>query len=283
MLLHYLTNESKQLSRKIQQLQKQLKELPKGKLLCSKNGKYEKCFHYYDKQLHYIKNTDFNLTLKLAEKKFLLALLEDLSYKQKILDTYLNQLNTYQDTTTELLNQSSKYRKYIIESLHSFSSPLPDYTDLPSSDYVSLDSSFEIQTKIDEWKKESYLQNSNYPEALIHTTYSGYKVRSKSEAIIDTALLFNKIPFRYECALPISDTIYYPDFTIMHPKTGKLFYWEHFGKIDNPMYFQNNITKLNVFANHGIVPSINLIITSETSKIPFSIDIAERIIHEYFL
>lgn len=36
--------------------------------------------------------------------------------------------------------------------------------------------------------------------------------------------------FRYECLLKLGDSAYYPDFTIKHPKTGKTYYWEHFGQ-----------------------------------------------------
>ena len=77
-----------------------------------------------------------------------------------------------------------------------------------------------------------YEKNPKYPEHLIHKTVSGIYVRSKSESMIALQLYTEKIPFRYECALQLGETTLYPDFTILHPKTGEIFYWEHFGMMD---------------------------------------------------
>jgi len=60
--------------------------------------------------------------------------------------------------------------------------------------------------------------------------------RYKSEVFIDMALFTNNIPFRYECALELGHSTLYPDFTIRHPKTGEICYWEHFGLMDDPSY-----------------------------------------------
>ena len=42
---------------------------------------------------------------------------------------------------------------------------------------------------------EAYEQNPNYPENLIHKTGLGFNVRSKSEAMIVSALHANRIHF----------------------------------------------------------------------------------------
>ena len=86
------------------------------------------------------------------------------------------------------------------------------------------------------WMNSPYEHNTKYPEQLTLKTISGHTVRSKSEALIDMALHVNKIPFRYECALPLSDIVLYPDFTIRHPQTGNFYYWEHFGLMDDLNY-----------------------------------------------
>lgn len=95
------------------------------------------------------------------------------------------------------------------------------------------------------------------------------------------ALHVKGIPFRYECALPLGDTIVYPDFTIRHPVTGEIYYWEHFGKMDNPKYAQNCMYKLQNYTSHGILPGINLITTYETQKKPLTSETIERVISEY--
>ena len=101
--------------------------------------------------------------------------------------------------------------------------------------------------------------------------------------MIDTLLYLNKIPFRYECALHLGNTTIYPDFTILHPHTGKIYYWEHFGMMDDANYAKNTCFKLQTYTTHGIIPSINLITTYETKEHPLSSDFIEKIIQHYFL
>lgn len=93
----------------------------------------------------------------------------------------------------------------------------------------------------------------------------------------------NSIPFRYECELQLGETTLYPDFTLRHPLTGNLFYWEHFGMMDNPAYCRNVSSKLQLYFSHGIIPSINLITTYETKDDPLDVEIVEGIIQHYFL
>ena len=76
----------------------------------------------------------------------------------------------------------------------------------------------------------------NHPEKLVVPTVTGEMVRSKSEAMILMLLEYSGIPYRYECRLDIDRKAYYPDFTIRHPYTGEIFYWEHVGMLDDPSY-----------------------------------------------
>ncbi len=91
-------------------------------------------------------------------------------------------------------------------------------------------------------------------------------MRSKSEAMIDMVLRIRKIPFRYKCLLELGGISFYPDFTIRHPVTAAVFYWEHFGIVDDPKYCQKAYSKLYTYFSYGIIPSINLIITYETRE-----------------
>ena len=137
--------------------------------------------------------------------------------------------------------------------------------------------------ELTQWIKSSYEHNTTHPEHLIHKCYSGNTVRSKSEAIIDMALFINKIPYRYECALHLKDTTLFPDYTVRHPKTGSLFYWEHFGMMDDTAYSRNAFSKLEFYNSHGIIPSVNLITTFETRNNPLDSQLVEKIIQHYFL
>ena len=133
------------------------------------------------------------------------------------------------------------------------------------------------------WANEPYPRNPLYPEQLIHKTSSGHMVRSKSEAMIDMYLHINKIPFRYECELTLGEYTFYPDFTIRHPKTNEIFYWEHFGMMDTSTYTKSAFTKLYQYTSYNIFPSIQLITTYETKDHPLNSDVIEKIIEYYFL
>lgn len=108
-------------------------------------------------------------------------------------------------------------------------------------------------------------------------------VRSKSEALIAMSLYSHNIPFRYEAALQIGAGIIYPDFTIRHPASGKIIYWEHFGLMDDSSYRQRTVSKLQFYISHGYIPNIHLITTYETRENPLGTDEIERIIAAQFL
>ena len=112
---------------------------------------------------------------------------------------------------------------------------------------------------------------------------SDLKVRSKSEAMIAMLLHLNAIPYRYECALSLGGVTLFPDFTIRHPGTGALYYWEHFGLMDDPTYAKNAGSKLSLYAANGIIPSVHLITTYETKAYPLSAGMIEHLISYYFL
>ncbi len=96
-------------------------------------------------------------------------------------------------------------------------------------------------------------------------------------------LHLNKIPFRYECALHLGETTLFPDFTIRHPATKEIYYWEHFGLMDSSAYAQNAYSKLQLYTSHNLIPSIQLITTFETKEHPLHSKVIENIIEQYFL
>ena len=104
-----------------------------------------------------------------------------------------------------------------------------------------------------------------YQEKRTEPSPAGYKVRSKSEVMIIVELIEEKRFFRYEDPLVLSGKIYYPDFTIRNPDNGKTYWYEHFGKMDDPEYAKKAFAKLTDYALHGLIPSVNLIVTFETS------------------
>lgn len=84
----------------------------------------------------------------------------------------------------------------------------------------------------------SYMRSANrdsYPESRRILTQFGYKVRSKSEALIDASLRLAGIEFIYEKILyDKAGNRFKTDFAVLHD--GKEYYWEHLGLLDNKDY-----------------------------------------------
>ncbi len=251
--------ESKRLEAEINSLRLQLSELPEGNILCIPNGKYSKWFLDTGQKRIYIPKENRILAENLCAKKYYLLLIHDLECEKKAIDLYLKQHSKNNFRSNSFLNTPSEYQKL----LSSFF--------IPNEDTIL------------NWMNAPFEQNPKHPDQLIHKTLSGKLVRSKSEAIIDTLLYVNQIPFRYECALHLGKHTIYPDFTILHPKTNKIFYWEHFGLMDDPNYCKSYHSKLQLYTSNKIIPSINLITTYETKENPLDPNYVKQQIENYFL
>lgn len=140
-----------------------------------------------------------------------------------------------------------------------------------------------LNKELSDWMKSPYDKNPYFSDGLIHKSISGNLLRSKSEAIIDMLLYQNKIPYRYKCALQLGEHTIHPDFTTRHPSTGKHLYWEHFGQMDNPEYYNKACSKMQLYISHGYIPTINLITTFETQKHPLVAENVNKRIQTYFL
>lgn len=252
-------NEHQKLETQIRAIQTTLNGFPEGKLICSHDGSHCKWYQSDGHRKIYLPKKNRKQAEQLAAKKYLSLVLEDLLHEKKALELYLNHHRNNTGKAERLLTDIPGYR----ELLAPFFSPQ--------------------SRKLSDWQNSVYERNPNYPEQLVHKTSSGNLVRSKSEAIIDLHLYTNRIPFRYECALHLGNITLFPDFTVQHPKTGKLYYWEHFGLMDDPSYVQNACSKIQLYSTYDIIPSVNLITTFETREHPLSSELVEKIIAYYFL
>lgn len=259
MVYERMLAESQRLEKEIQSIEEQLKVLPKGNLFCARNGNHFKWYRSNEHNQTYIPKKERTLAEQLATKKYLLLLLKEIKNEKLAIDNYLRCHLPSPTPSEQLLTKNSEYQQLLLSNFKPLSQEL------------------------EEWSKAPYPCNPKYQQQLTHKTLSGKFVRSKSEAIISTLLFLNKVPFRYECELQLGEIVIYPDFTIRHPKTGKLFYWEHFGRMDDWAYSKNVPVKLHTYIAHGIIPSIQLITTYETMQEPLSTEKVERIIMDYFL
>lgn len=252
---HQFIKRRNELESEIEHLQSELQKLPEGNFFISKNGNRYKWYRSISQKQIYIPKKEQSLAEHLALKKYLTLLLEDIQHELSAINRYLKR---------PLTNKSEDLLKH------------PEYQRLTSRFFQPRSQAFS------DWMKQPYPSNPN-PDSLIHKTITGYFVRSKSEVLIDMVLHNHKLPYRYECQLQLGEKTYYPDFTIRHPKTGEYFYYEHFGKMDDPDYVRKTCAKIEHYSSHGIIPSINLLMTFETKEHPLNIDVVERIVADYFL
>ena len=261
MLYDRAIKELKQLENKINELNENINELPEGKLICAANGE-GRGMKWYLSDGHrsvYLPKKERRFAEQLALKRYLMLQLENLQKEKKAIERYLKYHNSNPNQKEQEFLTNTGFRELLISQLNP------------------------ISEQLNTWTREPYIKNERYVEGLIYTTPSGNKVRSKSEVLIDMYLYKSRIPFRYECLLQLGEIALYPDFTIRHPETGEIFYWEHLGRMDDLRYASQAYSKLQLYAANGIIPNINLIITCETKEHPISTEMIEKIIEFYFL
>ena len=112
-------------------------------------------------------------------------------------------------------------------------------------------------------------------------------VRSKSEVIIANILYQNKkhILYKYERPLMVlkdgSTKIIYPDFTMLNLHSGRIIYFEHAGKMDDPYYANEFVKKMNTYINNGLLPGKDVLVTFETMTNPLDVSVVKKMIEEF--
>ena len=255
----HLQNRSEYLSARIQYIKNRLKECPAGKLIVTHSGKYAKyyCSHGKAGDYEYIHSNEKERIKLLAQKKYLLYKLDMYIKEKRMIDVALK---NYAQSCNKLMEYCSN--PHIAPYLLEFNTL--DFTD-------------------EQWLSIPYIPSQAHPEQLRHYAKNKQLFRSKSEGAIANALLDANIAFKYECPLVLSGITFHPDFTIRHPYSKELFYWEHLGLMDSPSYAKDSMNKIQIFINNGIIPGKNLILSFETGNFPFNPQQAEDYIKLYLL
>ena len=256
MSFSHISQEILSLQKQISELKQSISHAPDGHLICCNGKTNTKWYQSNGHSRVYIPKGNRTLAESLAIKKYYSLLLEELFSEKKALEQY-QRFYPYKKRSQELLLQ-------------------PGYADLLKVHFTPTSREFA------EWMSTPYKGNPSHPENLIHETLSGHLVRSKSEAMIDSLLFTNKIPFRYEEPLLLDGIVLYPDFSTRHPVTGKSIYWEHFGMMDDPTYSKHAANKLQTYISYGIIPTIDLITTYETKQSPLTLQTIQKIIDHYY-
>ena len=265
-LEHKLRMEQTQLREVVREVERRLRNAPKGQLRISKKRKGVE--FYYKETVgskegkknngKYIKKEEYKLAEQLAQRDYDRCVLKNAEERIKGIEVFLEK---YKHTRLETVYQETNaYRKKLINPIV-----------LSDEEYVKLWQAAEYRGKgFDDLQKEII-------------TERGERVRSKSEKIIADKLYALSIPYRYECPLDLDGNIrVYPDFTILKLPEREEMYLEHFGMMDDADYVNSAMNKLRTYEKNRIYLGVNLFVTHETSKNPLNIRALDGLLRSLF-
>lgn len=240
-----------------------MEKVPKGYVTCEKCGN---SVRYYHNQVlkkgkrvrKNIRKSNINLAKTLATKRYYEELIPQLEAELGCCRHLMRNIENM--GKEKAFSKLSAYRKAILDPLYA----APDDNAM-------------------RWMTGTFSQKEMQPEVNSVKTRNGENVRSKSEKIIADELQSRGIPYRYECELKlkgISKPIY-PDFTVMNKRTGKTFFWEHLGRMDDIEYYGNMVWRLDIYAKNGIYVGDKLLLTYETDYSPIRTELIDYIIENY--
>ena len=239
---HSIHLQQETLDAEIRDLTKQIEALPEGSATVYYDNGYKKMRGIVNGKRRIFNQKDLPLVHDLILRKYLTKKRTELIHAKSVLKAHSVFENRYEGIAEEYL-MDNPLRAEILKDV-----------------FIIKDLSLR------KWAEAPDQCAGPHQEERTEETLFGLLVRSKAEVMIATFLYENKIPFRYEEPLLLNGQIYCPDFTIRDPKTGAFFWYEHFGKMDDPRYVRDVFRKLVVYADNGIIPSVNLITTFETKN-----------------
>lgn len=246
-------------------LEKALDEAPEGRIQFREKSEGTRFFCYDPQKPEEYLGKDKEAKIKrLAQKKLDQELLKEVLREKAELERALQRLEN---------TRGSKELKDVAENFPEKLKP-----------YVSLDPVIE-QGFVQRWLKRIPGEPRNKKPDTLFFSIKGDHVRSKSEILIADRLYNAGVPYVYERAYQpyLGAELIFPDFTILHPRTYEVWYWEHFGKMDEVKYSTEAKKRLEDYSFKDIYPGKNLIITFETSKSPLNTDYVENLIKMFFL
>lgn len=262
-LLKQLYIKSKELDQIITYAENYLETAPEGTLRITKNHNTEQFYIKKDSKDTYglyISKKNMDLIHGLAQR----------DYAQKLLNLVKEEKKGIQQLIKIYEPQGIEN---IYEQLPLKRQKIVDPYILPNKEFV------------DQWMLSVYERKSiDIDESSQITTERGEIVRSKSEKILADKLHLMGIPYHYEKPLYINGYGYInPDFTVLNIRTRKEYYWEHLGLMDQPIYCENAIKKVEAMQRNGFHLGNSLILTFETSKHPINVKIVEVLIRKYLI
>lgn len=240
-----MTLHKKELIAQIESDKKLLSSYPPGRLYINQDRQYQKW---------YIKSSDGSQKYLPKDQR---ATAEVMAEKEYLSERMKNNIKELKATELYLANHVSSF-----DAESKYLTPESKYYDLLKHKYSST------ERVASEWIQTPFETNEGYKENLNYYSPTGNILRSKSEMMIDIYLNNQGATYRYESKLMLNDgSCTFPDFTIMN-KSGRLVYWEHFGKMDDPEYVEGFNKKIALYERNGIYINETLFCTFETLKSP---------------
>lgn len=235
----------------------ELSGLPEGSIRFSKNHNSHSFFYCTnDSHGEYIKRDNSDLISQLSTKEYLKVISDSDTKLLKILYKLAFAVDKY-DYNKNVNKIHSEKLKFVKSS-------------------VKTDIAYAM-----DWANAKYekLENDTTSFPTLRNNYA----RSKSEVMIMNFMDENNIFYRYEQVLHLKNgQNFAPDFTLLNPETREVVYWEHFGMMDNPDYFERAMFKLSEYQKIGLKLGVNFFFTIESSKYPFTINSIKDYLLENF-
>ena len=256
LIKEYILKKREKYLQIIKKAEIEISKSPEGSLRCqNRNGK-----SYYfcdfggqgapDFRRKYIPIADIKLARDLAAKQYNKKLCRELRAQVRAIENFLKAYD--ESAAEEIYHSMNPGRRKLVQN------KVPTMQELAAA-----------------WDAASYEPYNGYPERLVHMTDKQHNVRSKSELIIANKLYAAPLHYHYEQLLILEDHGYsveiHPDFTIFSPADGRIYYWEHFGLMDDPDYQQAALQKIQLYAQNGIFLGDRLVATFESAACPLDI------------
>lgn len=256
--LDTLTHRKNDLESHAQQARLRLKDSPDEMLRVVRNGRYH-CYYArkgMDKNGSYISKSNMEYIAALAQKKYDTLFLDEAKKEISLINSFLD---SYSDNIADINSFFNNELRNVI-----------DVEDMSDEEYI------------DYWMSIPYTPMTVEDDIPKHITERGEVVRSKSEELIANTLNRLGIPYKYECPLYFANGgVRYPDFTILNVKNRKVWFYEHFGMMDDHDYMNSCFGKILEYGMNGFYPGIDYFMTFETINYPLNTRTIEKTIKMY--
>ncbi len=264
-----LNKEKKELQRIIGQIERDVKSWIPGVLRISSS---KGCIRYYHHlpatkeskfKRRYLTKNELGIARQLAQQDYERVLLRVARQQLRILERHPGEYDPH--VLQDVYQNLHEGRKVLVMPLV-----------MSDEDYVR------------QWESVQYAPGTFDARDPFFLSERGERVRSKSEKIIADKYLRRGIPYRYEFPMKLMDgkkeIIRRPDFIVLDKRTRKEYIHEHFGKVDDPDYAKHQLLeKLALYAENGIFPGVNLLMTMESSQYAFNDRYLDHLIRQYRL